>query len=126
MTIFCLNFVFYAIECKIRLENRLAQRNSVLITKYNFANANVCNSINQNYLLQAGQDVSFDCVVDVDPQLRKESNPKIEWFRDGQELEVLSVQLESNETLDAYRYLLYPNATLLIREPSEEDLGTYK
>ena len=76
--------------------------------------------------MQAGQDVKFDCGVDVDPQLAKESNPQIEWFRDGQKLDVLSVQLESNESLDAYRYLLYPNATLLIRETGEEDLGKYR
>ena len=83
-------------------------------------------SINQNYILQAGQDVMFDCEVDIDPKLKLEKNPTIEWFRNDDKLEVLSVQMDSNETLDAYRYLLYPNATLLIRETSEEDLGRYK
>jgi len=78
-------------------------------------------------LYTAGQDVTFDCVVDIDPKLKKEINPRIEWFRDGQKLDqVLTVQLDSNETLDTYRYLLYPNATLLIKKPSEEDLGTYR
>ena len=68
--------------------------------------------------------MTFDCVVDIDPKLKKEINPRIEWFRDGQKLDqVLTVQLDNNETLDTYRYLLYPNATLLIKKPSEEDLG---
>ena len=68
--------------------------------------------------------MTFDCVVDIDPKLKKEINPRIEWFRNGQKLDqVLTVQLDNNETLDTYRYLLYPNATLLIKRPSEEDLG---
>jgi len=80
----------------------------------------------QHALYKAGQDVMFDCEVDIDPKLKLEKNPTIEWFRNDDKLEVLSVQMDSNETLDAYRYLLYPNATLLIRETSEEDLGRYK
>ena len=78
--------------------------------------------------MQAGQDVTFDCVVDVDPQIMQERNPSVEWFRDDQELKVLTVQLDenNNETLDTYRYLVYPNATLLIRAPTQEDLGTYR
>jgi hypothetical protein len=79
--------------------------------------------------LQPGKDVRFDCLVQVDPQLRE--SLRVDWYKNEERLDVDSLPLD-NETLSTEvnesrgRFLLMPNATLHIKAPTPEDLGTYR
>ena len=75
-----------------------------------------------------GQDVRFDCLVDVDPRLKE--SLRVDWFKNQERLDLdiasnVSTEVSEEESSQS-RFLLMPNASLQIRSPTEDDLGTYK
>jgi len=80
----------------------------------------------QKAVIKFGQDVLFDCHVDVDP--RWNNTLKVNWLKEEKELNLTKLAYDQSidELEENQRFVLLSNRTLQIRSPTEADLGNYK
>ena len=47
-------------------------------------------------MFQSGEDVQFDCQVDVDPKWKTENSLLVNWLKEGKELNLTRLQIDQS------------------------------